>query len=82
MARKSQSPKAATVDGGDEELPLWARLDPLPRRSKEFGSILALLRNMPIAEDLEPLRTVLANSDVATCLPFCRRHDSADRIYR
>ncbi|MDX9861228.1 MAG: AAA family ATPase [Rhodospirillales bacterium] len=70
MAKKKQvSDGAATND--EEGLPLWAKLDPFPRRSEEIESILVLLRNMLLAEELEPLRTEALDADVD------RRRESA-----
>jgi len=71
MARKQPAPQSALQDGNDSGLPLWARLDPFPRRSDEIESILGLLGSMPLAEELEPLRTGALDADVD------RRRESA-----
>jgi hypothetical protein len=63
MVKKKSAPESIDPDRDDGELPLWARLDPLPRRSEESESILEFLRNIPLAEDLEPLRTTVLDAD-------------------
>jgi len=62
MVKKKSTPESILPDR-DGELPLWASLDPFPRRSEEIHGILGLLRDIPLAEDLEPLRTAALDTD-------------------
>ncbi|MDX9861470.1 MAG: AAA family ATPase [Rhodospirillales bacterium] len=71
MVRKKSTPQSALQDGDEDELPLWARLDPFPRHSEEIENILGVLRNMSLTEELEPLRATALNGDVD------RRQESA-----
>ncbi len=63
MVKKKPTPESTLPDRDDGELPLWGSLDPFPRKSEEIASILGLLRNIPLVEDLEPLRTAALDAE-------------------
>lgn len=71
MVKIKPTPESTLPDRDDGEPPLWATLDPFPRRREEIESILGMLRDMPLAEELEPLRAEALDADVD------RRQESA-----